>query len=122
MIKTSGPTGKVPANKYYVFVDPISYTLHWKLQGPKSVKHKCLTLVDCIEIIVSTKASMFANKSELTFSFKCSDGASVDVELPADPIMSKLDKIGWLRDLQQLLYSKSKTITISPSAQKYILR
>jgi len=108
---------KPNTTKFEVFIDPISFTLHWGRD--RGSQHKCLTLADCSEVAVHNKTSMFISRSEVYVSFK-TESETVKIQLPVDSIMSKQKKIKWAQDLQNLFAMRSKTITFTPAALKFL--
>lgn len=119
MVSVTANTTKDKPNttKFEVFIDPISYTLHWGMN--RGSQHKCLTLAECSEIAVNNKSSFMISRSEVLVSFK-TESETVKIQLPVDSIMSKQKKIKWVTDLQNLLAMRSKTISFTPAAQKFL--
>jgi len=132
-VSSSGKSGE-PS---FVFVDPLTKTLHWAAVLDKSGAaktpeqrrkdaHGCVLLEDCKAIDYDCKASLFGPKGQMLLSLsvpqKQSGGMTailtVSVAFKGDTDLPRAAKLAWIKELV-LLLGKGR-VSLTPSAVAYI--
>lgn len=112
---------------FFVWIDPISQTIHWinratwlsegKIQAMKR-SHMCLKIVSCTDCSVAPKTSLFSSPTEVILECRVPNiHSSIKFELPDDKTMSKDAKRMWIEELRDIRAAAGKTLAIPIALQ-----